>query len=69
MGVNTSMNRLIPTKEEAFMLVEAATRIADHGETAPCPRCGELLIYEQMGNSFIIECSTDTCIRAGSRGL
>jgi hypothetical protein len=61
--------RLKPTKEEAFFLIDAATRISDHGEDVSCPRCGERLLYEEIGNSFIVECSKDTCIRTGCRGI
>jgi len=58
-----------PTREEAFALVDAATRISLYGEQADCPRCGKLLEYEQRGNSFIIACSDPTCIKSGGRGI
>jgi len=43
-----------PTREEAFKLVDAATRISLHGEQADCPRCGKSLEYEQRGNSGLL---------------
>ena len=58
-----------PTREEALALVDAATRISWHGENVPCPRCGKNLIYEQLGNSFIVACSDEKCIEAGGRGI
>jgi len=58
-----------PTKEEAFALVDAATRISWHGEKVPCPRCGKNLSYEKLGNSFIVACPDEECIVAGGRGI
>ena len=69
MVATMNKTRLKPTKEEAFFLIDAATKISDFGETVLCPRCGEKLIYEEVGNSFIVECSKDTCIRTGCRGI
>lgn len=69
MVATINKTRLKPTKEEAFLLIDAATRISDNGENVPCPRCGERLIYEEIGNSFVVECSKNTCIRTGCRGI
>ena len=58
-----------PTGEEAHALVDAATRISWHGESVPCPRCGKILNYEELGNSFIVSCSDEGCIEVGGRGI
>ena len=34
-----------------------------------CPRCGNEIIYKEVGNSIPIECLTDGCIFGGLRGL
>ena len=69
MVATISKTRSKPTKEEAFLLIDAATQISDCGKNVPCPRCGAQLVYEEIGNSFIVECSKDTCIRTGCRGI
>ena len=69
MVATISKTRPQPNREEAFALVDAATRISLHGEKADCPRCGKLLEYEQRGNSFVIACSDPTCIKSGGRGI
>ncbi|MCL2498885.1 MAG: hypothetical protein FWE90_00945 [Defluviitaleaceae bacterium] len=69
MVATISKTRSKPTRDEAFALIDAATRIADFGESIPCPRCGQPLIYEDIGNSFIVECTDETCIRTGCRGI
>ena len=58
-----------PTREEAFALIDSATRISLYNEHANCPRCGKPLEYEQRGNSFIIACSDTLCIKSGGRGI
>jgi len=34
-----------------------------------CPRCGNEIIYKELGNSISVECLTDGCIFGGIRGL
>jgi len=34
-----------------------------------CPRCGNEIIYKEVGNSISVECLTDGCIFGGIRGL
>jgi transcription initiation factor IIE alpha subunit len=34
-----------------------------------CPRCGERLEFQELGNSYMITCSTPGCISYGVRGL
>ena len=58
-----------PTRDETFALIKAVTRISLYGEQADCPRCSKPLEYEQRGNSFIIACSDESCIKSGGRGI
>ena len=69
MVATISRTRPKPTKEEAFALVDAATRMSLYGEQADCPRCGKSLEYEQRGNSFVIACKDISCIKSGGRGI
>ena len=34
-----------------------------------CPRCGNEIIYEKIGNSIFANCKTPGCISGGIRGL
>jgi len=34
-----------------------------------CPRCGNEIIYKEVGDSISVECLTDDCIFGGLRGL
>jgi len=34
-----------------------------------CPRCGNEIEYEEIGNSISVYCRTDDCIFGGLRGL
>jgi TATA-box binding protein (TBP) (component of TFIID and TFIIIB) len=38
-------------------------------ETVLCPRCGNVIIYKEPGNSILIKCLTEGCIFGGVRGL
>ena len=58
-----------PNIEEAHAMVDAATRISWHGESVPCPRCGKILNYEEMGNSFVVFCPDEECIEVVGRGI
>ena len=58
-----------PTKEEANFLIDASRRIAWQREDVPCPRCGKLLAYTEIGNSYTVACSDDECISIGCRGI
>jgi len=69
MVMTTNKMRPKPTEDEAFALVNAATRISWHNETVPCPRCGKYLNYKQLGNSFVISCPDENCIEVGGRGI
>ena len=42
----------------------------DHPEqTVRCPRCGDILVYEERGDSIAIYCKTKRCINGGLRGI
>ena len=69
MVVTISKTRSKPTKDEAIYMIKSAPRISRFGENVPCPRCGQTLSYEQIGNSYVVECSDESCIRAGCRGI
>ena len=34
-----------------------------------CPRCGNEIIYKEIGNSISVECLSADCIFGGIRGL
>jgi len=34
-----------------------------------CPRCGNEIIYKEVGNSICVKCLTEGCIFGGIRGL
>ena len=58
-----------PTRDEALYCADAAERIERYGEEVPCPRCGKLLWLDVKGNSYIVSCLNEYCIRVGFRGL
>lgn len=37
--------------------------------TEKCPRCGNKLLYTQIGNSCEVRCATDGCISEAFRGV
>ena len=43
-------------------------KIRDYSEVE-CPRCGNEIIYKEIGNSISVECLSDDCIFGGIRGL
>ena len=61
--------RLKATKDEALFLVDAAESIAWHDEEVLCPRCGKILLYNEVGNSFTVACSDEECISIDCRGI
>ena len=69
MELTMSRQKLKPTRDEASFLIDAAKRIAWYSEDVFCPRCGELLTYTEIGNSFTVACSDEMCISAGCRGI
>lgn len=43
---------------------------AEHpSKKVTCPRCGNEIIYKEIGNSISVKCKTPGCIRGGIRGL
>ena len=65
----TSEKRLKPTSDESLFLVDAAERIAWHGEKVACPRCGMPLLYHEIGNSYSVTCTDIKCISIDCRGI
>ena len=69
MVATISKARSKPTKDEAIYMIKSAPRISRFGENVPCPRCGQTLNYEQIENSYVVECSDKSCVRTGCRGI
>lgn len=38
-------------------------------KTVICPRCGNEIVYEEIGNSTSVACLTENCIFGGIRGI
>ena len=38
-------------------------------QTSICPRCGNEITYEEIGNSISVSCLSEDCIFGGLRGL
>ena len=38
-------------------------------ENLTCPRCGNEIIFTEIGNSYTIKCKTSDCIRYSVRGI
>jgi len=38
-------------------------------ENIICPRCGNKMVYDERGNSYVMTCETSNCINYGVRGL
>ena len=56
---------------EEFRILEASfIEDKENGtEIAKCPRCGNIVVRKQMGNSSITACKTEDCISYGMRGI
>ncbi|MDR3344794.1 MAG: hypothetical protein LBT21_04295 [Oscillospiraceae bacterium] len=58
------------TKEEALLLARADKEMFFNGHTdIVCPRCGNAIVCEGEGNSYVIRCKTDGCILETVRGI
>lgn len=58
------------TLEEHRFLLNAEEDIVKYGKTErKCPRCGNDIIIEEVGNSYSVKCKTDGCIHADFRGI
>ena len=58
------------TIDEHRFLLSAGEDITNYGETNKrFPRCGNEIIIEEKGTSYLIRCKTDGCICAGIRGI
>ncbi len=50
--------------------LDALEEKMEHPETTVlCPRCGEEIVFNAVGNSCEAKCLTDGCIRETVRGL
>ena len=58
--------RKIKTKAESEAV---QTKFEHPNNEVFCPRCGNLLIHYEVGNSEAVECSTPECLYAGRRGI
>lgn len=58
------------SKDEANQLIKASEDFVMTGATnIICPRCGAKLIYEKYGNSSVIRCEKEVCLKLTFRGL
>lgn len=58
------------TREELLILNQASGDILFNGKTdKKCPRCGNEIIIEEYGSSYVVRCKTDGCIKLTSRGI
>ena len=50
--------------------IEALDKKLEHpDEEVRCPRCGNLLIFREVGNSCEVKCQTEGCLKDTIRGL
>ncbi len=54
------------TEEELKVLREKGT---NPDKKVYCPRCGKELEYIEYGNSYVVTCHTENCLKATSRGV
>lgn len=54
------------SKEEYKILGE---KLNNPQKEVKCPRCGNDIIYKEIGNSISVECKTKGCIYSAIRGL
>lgn len=45
------------------------TKLNNPNEDVKCPRCGNVIVQKNHGNSVIVECTTENCIHGGIRGI
>lgn len=45
------------------------TKLNNPNEDVKCPRCGNVIVLKNHGNSVIVECETADCIHGGIRGI
>lgn len=58
------------TKNEIDILDRADNELADFGKTREkCPRCGNEIVVEEVGNSYSVKCKTPNCISMDYRGI
>lgn len=58
------------TDEEAKLLIDASGDFANKGTTdIKCPRCRGELTCEALGNSGVVKCKNEHCLKITFRGL
>lgn len=58
------------SKKEIEILDKADNDLFISGKTAEkCPRCGNAIVVEEYGNSYIVKCKTENCIAMSYRGI
>jgi len=56
--------------EKHLFLSQIAEEIGRYGSTdKKCPVCGGEFILRRKGNSYILRCETDNCMKISSRGI
>lgn len=44
-------------------------KIDNPNRIVKCPRCGNEIIRKEFGNSILVKCSTENCIKGSLRGI
>ncbi|GHU59163.1 hypothetical protein FACS1894133_5340 [Clostridia bacterium] len=44
-------------------------KLRDSNKTVMCPRCGNEIVYKEIGNSISVSCKRNGCIAGGIRGI
>ena len=69
--INTLINSKASREEKLNIeeqLIEYAKGNKDIDDII-CPRCGEKIIFTEIGNSYTVQCETFGCIKYSVRGL
>ena len=60
------------TQEEKLNIEEQIIECKKNNETVKnvvCPRCGDEIIFTEIGSSYIVKCETTDCISYSVRGI
>jgi len=56
--------------EKHIFLSQVAEEIDRYGQTDKrCPVCGGAFLLSNRGNSYVLRCETDDCLKMTSRGI
>ncbi len=58
---------MIMMTEKDYQVLEA--KIKEPNKNFGCPRCGNEIIYQKVGNSVSAKCKTEGCIHYAIRGI